>query len=161
MHDSFKHINWAATWNFQQCDMCDQQSLRSACAYTQSDQSLCSSLEYYMNVKLLTEYHFEFLSLKGGCTSSSESTLVKMPHNGGNHVLWLNWISMGIQLFSFFACCIIFHDYLPSAEFFPNRRTSDSQLGRIQIRPDVLQMLSAEETSTGKLKNVFVFQNIL
>ena len=33
-----------------------------------------------MSVKLLTEYHLEFLSLKGGCTGSSESTLVKMPH---------------------------------------------------------------------------------
>ena len=27
-----------------------------------------------MSVKLLTEYHLEFLSLKGGCTGSSEST---------------------------------------------------------------------------------------
>ena len=33
-----------------------------------------------MNVKLLTEHHLEFLSLKGGCTGSSESRLVKMPH---------------------------------------------------------------------------------
>ena len=33
-----------------------------------------------MIVKPLTEYHLEFLSLKGGCTNSSESTLVKMPH---------------------------------------------------------------------------------
>ena len=32
---------WAATWDFQQCGMCDQQSLRPACAYAQSDQSLC------------------------------------------------------------------------------------------------------------------------
>ena len=32
---------WATTWDFQQCGMCDQQSLRSACAYAQSDQSLC------------------------------------------------------------------------------------------------------------------------
>ena len=31
-----------------------------------------------MIVKLLTEHHLEFLSLKGGCTGSSESTLVKM-----------------------------------------------------------------------------------
>ena len=31
-----------------------------------------------MTVKLLTEYNLEFLSLKGGCTGSSESTLVKM-----------------------------------------------------------------------------------
>ena len=33
-----------------------------------------------MSVKLLTEHHLEFLSSKGGCTGSSESTQVKMPH---------------------------------------------------------------------------------
>ena len=33
-----------------------------------------------MSVKLLTEHHLESLSLKGRCTGSSESTLVKMPH---------------------------------------------------------------------------------
>ena len=33
-----------------------------------------------MSVKLLTEHRLEFVSLKGGCTGSSESTLVKMPH---------------------------------------------------------------------------------
>ena len=43
--------------------MCDQQSLRSACAYAQSDQSLCKALEYSMDVKLLTEFYLEFLSL--------------------------------------------------------------------------------------------------
>ena len=31
-----------------------------------------------MIVKLLTEHHLEFLSLKGCCTGSSESTLVKL-----------------------------------------------------------------------------------
>ena len=31
-----------------------------------------------MSVKLLTEHHLEFRSLKGSCTGSSESTLVKM-----------------------------------------------------------------------------------
>ena len=30
-----------------------------------------------MIVKLLTEHHLEFLSFKGGCGGSSESTLVK------------------------------------------------------------------------------------
>ena len=49
-------------------------------------QSLCLSLEYSMSVKLLTEHHLEFLSLKGGCTGSSESTLVKMPHCWKSHV---------------------------------------------------------------------------
>ena len=33
-----------------------------------------------MSVKLLTEHHLEFVSVKGGCTGSSESTLVNMPH---------------------------------------------------------------------------------
>ena len=33
-----------------------------------------------MSVKLLTEHNMEFLSLKGDCTGSSESTLVKIPH---------------------------------------------------------------------------------
>ena len=65
--------------------MCDQQSLRSACAYAQSDQSLCWLLEYSMAVKLLTEYHLEFLSLKGGCTGSTDSTHVKC-RIVGNHM---------------------------------------------------------------------------
>ena len=72
-------------WDFQQCGMCDQQSLRSVCAYAQSDQSLCWSLEYSMSVKLLTEHDLEFLSLKGDFTGSSESTLVKMPHCWKSH----------------------------------------------------------------------------
>ena len=38
-----------------------------------------------MIVKLLTEYHLEFLSLKGGCRGSSESTHVKMPHSWKSH----------------------------------------------------------------------------
>ena len=48
--------------------------------YAQSDQSLCLSLEYSMSVKLLTEHRLEFLSLQGGYTGASESTLVKMSH---------------------------------------------------------------------------------
>ena len=60
--------------------MCDQQRLRPACAYAQTDQRLCWSLKYFMTVKLLTETHLRFLSLKGGSTGSSESTLVKIPH---------------------------------------------------------------------------------
>ena len=47
---------WATEWDFQQCGICDQQSLRSAFAYGQSDQSLCWLLEYSMIIKLLTEH---------------------------------------------------------------------------------------------------------
>ena len=60
--------------------------LRSACAYAQSYQSLCWLHECSMNIKLLTEHHLEFLSLTGGCTGWSESTLVKIPHCWKSHV---------------------------------------------------------------------------
>ena len=40
-----------------------------------------------MFVKLLTEHHLEFLSLKRGCRGSSESTLVIMPHCWKSHAL--------------------------------------------------------------------------
>ena len=42
-----------------------------------------------MNVKLLTIHHLEILSLKGGCTGSSESTLVKIPHCWKSHAVAL------------------------------------------------------------------------
>ena len=45
-----------------------------------------------MTVKLLSAHHLEFQSLKGGCTGSSKSTLVKMPHcgksNAAAHMVW-------------------------------------------------------------------------
>ena len=92
--------------------MCNQQSLRSACTYAQSDQSLCLSLEYSMVVKLLTKHHLEFQSLKGGCRGSSKSTLVKMPHCWKSlalahmHVerrgLWFPWlVKILIVLFNY------------------------------------------------------------
>ena len=40
-----------------------------------------------MIVKLLTDHHLEFLSLTGGCTGSSESTHVEMPHCWKSHAL--------------------------------------------------------------------------
>ena len=40
-----------------------------------------------MIVKLLSEHHLEFLSLKGDCTGSSESTLVKMSNCWKSHAL--------------------------------------------------------------------------
>ena len=57
--------------------MFDQQRLRPACAYAQSDQILYLSLEYSISVKLLAEHHLEFLISKGGYTGWSESTLAK------------------------------------------------------------------------------------
>ena len=44
--------------------------------------AFASCLIYSMSVitKLLIEHNLEFLSLKGGCTGSSKSTLVKTPY---------------------------------------------------------------------------------
>ena len=49
----------------------------------------CSLIRAFasLKVKLLTEHHLEFLILTGGCTGSSESTLVKMPHCWKLHVM--------------------------------------------------------------------------
>ena len=55
-------------------------------AKAQISRAFCSSLEYSMSVKLHSEHHLEFLSLKGGCIDSSESTHVKMPHCWKLHV---------------------------------------------------------------------------
>ena len=38
-----------------------------------------------MIIKLLTEHHLEFLSLKRGCRGTSKSTHVKMPHCWKSH----------------------------------------------------------------------------
>ena len=40
-----------------------------------------------MTIKLLNEQHLEYLNLTGGCTDSSESTLVKMSHCWKSHVM--------------------------------------------------------------------------
>ena len=60
-----------------------------------------------MIVKLPTEHHLEFLSLKEGCRGSSESTLVKMSSCWKSHA--------AAQLFSqtvgpWLQTCIIFTD---------------------------------------------------
>ena len=80
--------------------MCDQQSLRSACAYAQSDQSRCQPLEYSMT----TEQQLEFLSVKGGCTGSSESklntTLLEITCRG-SYIYILNGMRPGYEVIIF------------------------------------------------------------
>ena len=57
-----------------------------------------------MSVKLLTEHRLEVLSLKGGCTGSSESTLVKMPHcwksHAAAHLLYNTMDHPGLNLWN-------------------------------------------------------------
>ena len=57
------------------------------CATSKVSDQPAHTLEYSMSINLLTEHHLEFLSLKEGCTSSSESTLVKMPHCCRSHAV--------------------------------------------------------------------------
>ena len=46
-----------------------------------------------MSIKLLTEHHLEFLSLKGDYTGSSDSTLVKMLQ------CWKYYVTAHIDIF--------------------------------------------------------------
>ena len=98
MHNTYecqpaRGLTWVATYNIHPCGICKHQRLRPTRVYAQSGQSLCWSLEYSTNLRLLTEHHLEFLRLKG-CTGSSDSTHVKMPHCWKSHVeaLFLVWI---------------------------------------------------------------------
>ena len=109
---------WASAWAFQQCGMCDQQSLRSACTYVQSDQSLCLSLEYSMSVKVPNEHLLEVLSLKGGCTCSLESTLFKMSHCWKSHAT-AQMACTVIKQFTEFKTHILGHEIIP---FSPGRQ---------------------------------------
>ena len=88
--------------------MCDQHSLKSACAYAHSDQSLCWSLEYYMSVKLLIEHHLGFLSLKGGYAGSSEPIHVKMSHCWISHVAAQNLVFNSFKHEARFVCFFFF-----------------------------------------------------
>ena len=52
-----------------------------------------------MIVNLLPEHHLEFLSLKRGCTDSSESTHVKMPYCWISHALALVRLNEQLSIF--------------------------------------------------------------
>ena len=106
---------WAATWDFQQRGMCDQQRLRSACPHAQYDQSLSQSLKYSMTVKVLTKHYLEFLSLKGSC----------MPHCWKSHVKYCS------------LSCRAFNSFLTSHNFFPLLITFANRLDPDQDRQNV------------------------
>ena len=77
-----------------------------------------------MIVKLLTEHRLEFLRLKGGCTFSPESSLVKMLHCWKSHVsaqMYIIRLWLIVQIYtkslviSYTVCYIIvnFDNWLP------------------------------------------------
>ena len=75
-----------------------------------------------MNIKLPTEHNFEFISLKGDCTGSSESTLVKMPHCWKSHVT--AHLSVTCHIHGIVASCLINVVYLTTCTFIQVMMTS-------------------------------------
>ena len=73
-----------------------------------------------MSVKQLTEHHFEFLGLTGGCTGLSESTLVKMPHCWKSHVTAPLWF-----------CENMYIDDMDGEKEFPLTQYSLAKLSRV------------------------------
>ena len=63
-----------------------------------------------MIVKLLTERHLEFLSLKGCCTGSSESTLVKMSNCWKSRALAHICKLLIVYLFTLTLAYLYFHN---------------------------------------------------
>ena len=57
-----------------------------------------------MIVKLLSEHHFEFLSLEGGCRGSSESTHIKMSNRwkspAAAHIIYCRADLQGCDVYS-------------------------------------------------------------
>ena len=73
-----------------------------------------------MTVKLLTEHHLEFLSLKRGYTGLSETTLVKMPHCWKSHITAYTRMTYiyYVKLFSIvFVCLFNLTLYAPATIF--------------------------------------------
>ena len=67
--------------------MCDQQGLRSACAYVQSGQSLCLSIECSVTVGQLIGHRLGFLCLGGvGAVRVRLGLPVSGGHIVGNHM---------------------------------------------------------------------------
>ena len=82
-----------------------------------------------MIVKLLTEHHLEFLSLKGGCRGSSESTHVKMPNCWKSHAAAHMSYSTNIDWLCFIRKLMTHSNFLlPSAIFSTEMTTSSGKL---------------------------------
>ena len=84
-----------------------------------------------MIVKLLTENHLEFLSLKGGCKGSSESTQIKMPHCLKFHAL------AQIVLCSQMQCIITGKNQITRDKGNGSKHTDNQRLSKPLVEPPV------------------------
>ena len=86
-----------------------------------------------MTVKLLTEHHLEFLSLKRGCTESSESTLVKIPNCWKSNVIAYMLKLMGKKTFPILHKDMLIILNMTKCMLFPKGQLSKNGLRRIAI----------------------------
>ena len=87
-----------------------------------------------MSVKLLTEHHLEFLSLKKGCTGSSEATLVKMPHYWKSHVEAQFYLFFIMQVILSIVISWILCLVLTVTDTIPNNSTHPNYMSRTDVR---------------------------
>ena len=117
-----------------------------------------------MIVKLLTEHHLEFLSLKGGCTGSSESTNVKMPHCWKSHALaqlFIIFNLLGCRVF----CCLptAFNIINIHAQFYKRTLNACGFIVRMKNREDpdrVLNCFQARIWGDGRKTTNYSFPGI-
>ena len=69
-----------------------------------------------MIVELLTDYHLEFLSLKGGCRDSSKSIHVQMPHCWKSHATTQRHNGIQGRLYSCITCSRVLRSLLHLSE---------------------------------------------
>ena len=81
-----------------------------------------------MSVKLLVELNLVFLSLTGGCTGSSESTLVKMSHCWKSHVTAQIFLNTGPRVQS--VTCLATDTCLTADPGFPSLITAFMEIDR-------------------------------
>ena len=60
--------------------------------------AFANRMDIQKTFKLLTEQHLELLSLTGGCTGSSESMNVKMPHCWKSHVAAQMYVKLCVHM---------------------------------------------------------------
>ena len=104
-----------------------------------------------MNIKLLTEHHLEFLSLKMGCRGLSNSTLVKMPYYWKSHVMAQIFINRTL-----YKCNYSIVERAPG-KFPITAVTTEPIRSSLCYRDHTVRFESNSRTFQGLLKKTFIF----